>query len=486
MKFLFCCEFYYPSVGGVQEVMRQIAERLVRWGHDVTVATMQLREETVKEWNGVKIEHFAVSGNFSRGLTGKVEEYRDFVLSFPADAILIKAAQQWTFDALFPILDKVRARKIFIPCGFSGLYEPMYKEYFAILPNILRKFNALIFYANRYRDIDFCREHGLSNLAFVPNGASEIEFAAKAGSSSLRARLGIPEDSFLFSTVGSRSGVKGHRELAEAFALMDTRGRRAALVLNGNPNSRPVAEPEPEPEPLSTFAWLSGVPGAREAVRAVRSGWRFAGRARNFLRREGGYRTVRRIAGTVFHKARRICGQIARMVLGIGEGKDPYANMDPIDKFVCIANEDKLKKAIVVNLPREDVIDLFKETDLFVFASNIEYSPVVLYEAAAAGTPFLTVPVGNSEEIARITGGGMVCPAPKDGYGYTRVRPRVLANAMTDAMLDPDLLENLGETGRKNWEKYFSWDVIAREYEKILLGNTKTIYEFTDEGMLVE
>ena len=25
MKLLFCCEFYYPSIGGVQEVMRQIA-----------------------------------------------------------------------------------------------------------------------------------------------------------------------------------------------------------------------------------------------------------------------------------------------------------------------------------------------------------------------------------------------------------------------------------------------------------------------------
>ena len=25
MRILFCCEFYYPSVGGVQEVMRHLA-----------------------------------------------------------------------------------------------------------------------------------------------------------------------------------------------------------------------------------------------------------------------------------------------------------------------------------------------------------------------------------------------------------------------------------------------------------------------------
>ena len=36
MQFLFCCEFYYPSIGGVQEVMRQIAERMVLRGHQVT------------------------------------------------------------------------------------------------------------------------------------------------------------------------------------------------------------------------------------------------------------------------------------------------------------------------------------------------------------------------------------------------------------------------------------------------------------------
>ena len=32
MRMLFCCEFYYPSVGGVAEVMRQIAERMAAGG----------------------------------------------------------------------------------------------------------------------------------------------------------------------------------------------------------------------------------------------------------------------------------------------------------------------------------------------------------------------------------------------------------------------------------------------------------------------
>ena len=55
MRILLACEFYEPSVGGVQEVMRQIAVRLVERGHRVTVATTHLPERTSSEIDGVRI-----------------------------------------------------------------------------------------------------------------------------------------------------------------------------------------------------------------------------------------------------------------------------------------------------------------------------------------------------------------------------------------------------------------------------------------------
>jgi glycosyltransferase involved in cell wall biosynthesis len=94
--------------------------------------------------------------------------------------------------------------------------------------------------------------------------------------------------------------------------------------------------------------------------------------------------------------------------------------------------------------------------DLFVFASIVEYSPLVLFEAAAAGTPFLSVPVGNAEEIARWTGGGMICPAARDERGYVRVDPSLLAREMGRCMENPDMLAR----------------AIARGYESILSGGT--------------
>src|SRR4029079_8072505 len=123
MRLLLCCESYYPQRGGVQEVMRQIAERMVKKGHDVTVATSRHPKRKSTVLNGVKIRDFRAGGKMPYGLHGEIDKYRQFVEEFNADAILLMAAQQWSFDALWPVLDKIGARKVFIPCGFSCLYE---------------------------------------------------------------------------------------------------------------------------------------------------------------------------------------------------------------------------------------------------------------------------------------------------------------------------------------------------------------------------
>ena len=165
-------------------------------GHQVTVATGYLPERDFTVLNGVEIRQFKVTGNLLDGPAGEVDRYRAFVVDAPVDAILIKAAQQWTFDALWPVLDRIAARKVFIPCGFSGLFQPHYADYFARLPEVLRKFDHLIFYAQKYRDIDFVRRLGLANFSILPNGASEIEFG-RTPDRNFRRKLGISDDDFV-------------------------------------------------------------------------------------------------------------------------------------------------------------------------------------------------------------------------------------------------------------------------------------------------
>src|SRR5579872_1222221 len=235
MKLLFCCAEYWPSVGGVQEVMRQIAERMAAAGHEVTVATRTHPDRRVNSHNGVQIEGFKISGNLVVGIRGEVDRYRRFLADFDGDAILIKAAQQWSFDALWPVLDRIGARKVFVPCGFSSFYEPSFRNYFRQLPDILRKFDHLIFYAEHYRDIDFARANDITSFSIVPNGASEVEFGrATRQDGRLRSELGISATDLVFLTVGAPVSAKGHEIVAEAFALANLGNRGATLILNGN------------------------------------------------------------------------------------------------------------------------------------------------------------------------------------------------------------------------------------------------------------
>jgi glycosyltransferase involved in cell wall biosynthesis len=435
MKLLFCCESYWPHRGGVQEVMRQIAERMAAAGHEVSVAARLHPDRTSDTHNGVRIHEFNITGNRVEGMRGELDRYRKFLVDFDGDAILIKAAQQWSFDALWPVLDQIKARKVFVPCGFSSFYEPSFEDYFRKLPDILRKFDHLIFYAEHYRDVDFARAHGIQHFSIIPNGASETEFGRPARGR-LRDELGIPATDLVLLTVGAPIAAKGHETVAAAFEQVDLEGGRGAtLILNGD--------------------WSANRFGM-ERLRRLRR------RFTSLEAMQAGLRLLREIG---------LSGVMRRLFPKMPPERSQLANRS---KAVAATSETPLSQKTVlrVDLPREKVIDAFFEADLFVFASRVEYSPLVLFEAAAAGTPFLTVPAGNANEIVRWTGGGWLCPADVDDRGYVTVSPAVLAREIEKGIRAPDYLRKLGESGRHAWLDRFTWEKIAKSYERILRGAT--------------
>jgi len=422
MRILLCCEFYYPSIGGVQAVIQQLAERFIVMGHNVTVATTRLPTRSGSALNGVHIREFSIFGNRVAGMKGEIRAYQEFVQNGKFDVVMIKAAQQWSFDALWPVLEQVSSIKVFIPCGFSGLYEPAYAGYFQQLPNILRKFDHLIFYASDYRDINFAKEHGINNYSIVPNGASEIEFGEQPVPH-FRSTIGIGDGDFIFLTVGSFTGLKGHLDVAKAFDLADFNGHPATLILNGN---KPVHYDENILQTLQRALGVARLYGLKYTVKHVL--------------------------------------KISLRSIGIRVGKD-----DELEVTINRINKQPNKRVVVANLARPALIQAFMASDLFVFASHVEYSPLVLFESAAAGTPFLTVPVGNAEEIAQWTGAGVVCPAVRDARGHTRVDPSELAQLMSQLARDGALRRSLGAAGRRNWQEKFTWEKISRQYEEIFL-----------------
>ena len=381
MKILHTVEFYSPSVGGAQEVVRQLSERMAAMGHDVTVATTALQERKAKVIKGVKIAEFKVSGNEVVGIKGEAKKYQDFLLGSNFDVVMNYAAQQWTTDLTFPILDKIGAKKILVPCGFSGLYNPDYAEYFKKLPPILRKYDATVYLSSNYRDINFARKHKLKNIHLITNAADEVEFNDLADIRNFKARFGIKH--YFILTVGSHTGNKGHEEAIEVLKKFPL---PATLMIIGNPVNR-------------------------------------------------GCYVYCRTAATEINASSSF----------------PY------------------KKILVLDLPRSETVAAMKSADVLLFLSNIEASPFVLFEAAAAGLPFISTNAGNSEEIARWTGGGLITKTDPDvevsGQVIARTDPTL--KLLLRLRLNPLLRHRLGRQGRSAWQSRFTWERVTKQYLKL-------------------
>ena len=434
-------------------VMQKIAEQLVARGHHVTVATSYTPERTNAIHNGVVIKDFKIQGNRALGFNGDLKAYTDFVLNFKCDAILVKAAQQWTFDALWPVLDNLSVRKIFIPCGFSGLADSRYVKYFEELRPILFKWDHLIFYSDTYQDIQFVRNTGYDKITVLPNGACASEFGAQVNAEFSKA-LGIKAEDIVLLSVSTLSPMKGQLELVESFRDLNTNGREVVLILNakGAEYIAPVQE-----EKINEVSLLTGlVTRAFSKLKKLRVVVR---RGREHLRR-GGY-------ASTFSK---VCAYV-------GSRRRPtYLQM--VELSIKRTQRDPHKKILFVDLARADLVQAYFRADLFVFTSKLECSPLVLYESAASGTPFISTRVGNADEIAAWTRGGEIMPGCIVENGATTFDRKMLANILEGFISEPTKQRGRGLEARQRWKKYFTWDQIATHYEEILASENCTVENF--------
>ncbi len=381
MRILHTVELYSPSVGGIQEVVKQISERLVKLGHDITVATSKLPNRKSNRIKGVNIKEFDISGNLVRGIEGEKEKYKKYLINSEFDIITNFAAQQWASDIMLTIVDKIHAKKVFVPTGFSGLYLPEYKIYFKEMKKYMKKYDANVFLSNNYRDINFARNNNVKNIILIPNGASEEEFL-KDTDIDIRDKLKIPRNNFLLLHVGSHTTVKGHSEAIEIF--------NRAKINN------------------CTFLMI-----ANETTKG--------------------------------------CKKKCRLKKIFSNLKFSFSNIN--------------KNIIITSLPRKETVAAYKEADLFLFPSNIECSPIVLFECMASKTPFITTDVGNSSEIIEWSGSGQLLPTTKikDGYSIAKIDDSV--KIFEELFLNKNKRKKMADKGYKAWTENFKWGKIAEKYE---------------------
>lgn len=348
-------------------------------GHEVVVATSWLPERVSSMTNGVTIKEFKISGNMVRGYEGDTSEYQDFLREEKFDVVMNYAAQQWATDLFIEIIDEIKGAKIFVPCGFSGLKDPAYAEYFKQMPIWLKRYDKTIYLSGTYQDAVFAKDHGVRNMVIIPNGADEREFMG-AGQGDIKKILGIKGEKMIMH-LGSFTGIKGQQEAFEIY--------RSAAIHD------------------STLLMV----------------------------------------GNVISRKAYLKVKLRSLLYNIGP-RNIKAN----------------RQIVIMSLPRQQTVDAFRAADIFLFPSNTEASPLVLFESCAAKTPFLTTDVGNAEEIIEWTGGGRMLPTTKDASGLSHAKIIGSAKILTELCHDKQARDKLAKAGYESWRKNYSWDKIIGRY----------------------
>jgi glycosyltransferase involved in cell wall biosynthesis len=406
MKILNTVQYYDPSQGGMQAAVKEISERLVEHGVDVTVATTSMIERKSFLINGVKVKQFNLSGNEANGIVGSEEEkqsYISFLQEQDFDVIVFWQAQVWNIDLIINDLKSLRAKKIFVPTSFSGFLLPEYAQYFANMKETINHFDKIIFIATNSKDYIFCSENlkDKSKMVVIPNGASEREFVPM-NTLEVKKKYGINRfENFIFH-VGTHTKQKGHSEIFEMFDK--SKFKNTVVWIMGNDLTKPL--------------W----------------GVSFIQMLKNF-------------------KFNLRAGCLSECLVKSIRYNFSYKRL--FDR----------NKIIVKYVNRKSTVELFSAADLFLFPSNTEGSPVVIFEAMASGVPFAITEVGNATELVKWSNNaGIVLPTHIDEKGLSHALIEQSSDIIYTLLQDKAKLNEMSLNGKNSWKENYTWDIIAIKY----------------------
>lgn len=368
LRILHTVEYYAPHVGGSELVVQQVSERLVRRGHDVTVATGFDSARRWKEHNGVRVEPFRVGGSMATGLEGPdLSRYAAFVKGWDGDVMLNYGASQWATDVAFTrvLAGPGDLVSVLAPVGFGPLGEDLltcakgHGRYFGdVLPMVLPRYDAVLYHSAGHKDARFARQLGLANGVVIPNAVAAEEFDAPPVVD-FRAHLGI-ETPYLAICVANFFMAKGHRRVIDALAELRRTDLTTVLIGRDGPALEPVRQA------------ARGLPGVR---------------------------------------------------------------------FLTTAT-------------REETVAAYHAADLFLFGSELECFPLVILEAMASRTAFVSTDCGNVRELP----GGVVCA------------PAAMGREIGRLLDDGPARRALAAAGHAAWRERFTWDGVVDRYEALYRG----------------
>ncbi|MHB8904501.1 MAG: glycosyltransferase [Melioribacteraceae bacterium] len=112
-----------------------------------------------------------------------------------------------------------------------------------------------------------------------------------------------------------------------------------------------------------------------------------------------------------------------------------------------------LNVKFLTNISREDTLAAYHEADLFLFASHFEVFPLVILEAKASKTPFVSVDCGNVKELK----GGIVSEVNDLAFNVSKL------------LDDEKLRMRMAVEGFNEWKNNYTWDAIINKYENLFM-----------------
>ena len=108
---------------------------------------------------------------------------------------------------------------------------------------------------------------------------------------------------------------------------------------------------------------------------------------------------------------------------------------------------------------QEQLMEHYKQANLFVFPSRHEGMPNAVLEAMSSGLPVIASSIAGNEELIVDGVTGVLVPSENITS---------LHEALKRMISDPSLREQMGKASRQRVEEFYTWDGTARQYALLL------------------
>ncbi|MCA9421782.1 MAG: glycosyltransferase, partial [Nitrospira sp.] len=215
-RILLACQYFWPSVGGVETVVANLGREFVSQGYQVDVATVAMPDRTDFEHQGMRIISLDTTRKFeSKPVPVLCWELHQLLTSGDYYAcVLFANPHNWLITSLL-LGESFPQTKIFIQLlvNREGFDEWRHDQLFCErLTKILKKADGALALTRQGIEAEFMKTNGISPI-YLPNATTPI-----APTMDFRGTYGIPRDAFLILHVANIWKVKNQLGLLHALS----------------------------------------------------------------------------------------------------------------------------------------------------------------------------------------------------------------------------------------------------------------------------